>query len=283
MKSISQADLKGKRVLVRVDYNVPLNEQLEVTDATRIIRTKQTVNRIVEEGGIAILMSHLGRPKGAANDKMSLKHIVSKVSEVLGKSVTFLGDVLDADVEKKVAALKLFAVNLKLNNPGSIHREGIHIGILSEGFLNRLCIKSCGLVAKIDFVIIIYVAGFHFPCNHNWVSIAKSLFALGCFCAHGICPGGIVKVQKIPTGNFLVGVVGVTHADVVNQYGGIRSFEGFVRFYLHPFALALCFKAKCKHKRTAGLHFLKIPCSTAIGIAKAVAESYGNYILAIFK
>ena len=106
MKSISQADLKGKRVLVRVDYNVPLNEQLEVTDATRIIRTKQTVNRIVEEGGIAILMSHLGRPKGAANDKMSLRHIVSKVSEVLGKSVTFLGDVLDADVDKKVAALK---------------------------------------------------------------------------------------------------------------------------------------------------------------------------------
>ena len=106
MKSISQADLKGKRVLVRVDYNVPLNEQLEVTDATRIIRTKQTVNRIVEEGGIAILMSHLGRPKGAANDKMSLRHIVSKASEVLGKPVTFLGDVLDADVDKKVAALK---------------------------------------------------------------------------------------------------------------------------------------------------------------------------------
>ncbi len=106
MKSIDLAPLKGKKVLVRVDYNVPLNEQLEVTDTTRIVRTIATVKKIQDEGGIAILMSHLGRPKGVAADKFSLKHIVSKASEVLGTTVQFLGDVLDADVEKKVAALK---------------------------------------------------------------------------------------------------------------------------------------------------------------------------------
>ena len=80
MKSINEAQMKGKRVLVRVDYNVPLNEQFEVTDATRIIRTIDTVKKITSEGGIAILMSHLGRPKGVASDKFSLKHIVGKAS-----------------------------------------------------------------------------------------------------------------------------------------------------------------------------------------------------------
>ncbi len=106
MKSIDLADLKGKKVLVRVDYNVPLNENLEVTDATRIIRTIDTVKKITESGGTAILMSHLGRPKGEASDKFSLKNIVAKASEVLGAPVSFLGDVLDPETDKKVAALK---------------------------------------------------------------------------------------------------------------------------------------------------------------------------------
>lgn len=106
MKSIDQSNFSGKKVLIRVDYNVPLNEQFEVTDTTRIERTKETVATITGEGGIAILMSHLGRPKGEVNDKYSLRHIVSKTSEILGKEVVFLGDVLDAETEKKVAALK---------------------------------------------------------------------------------------------------------------------------------------------------------------------------------
>ena len=75
MKSINETNFNGKRVLVRVDYNVPLNDQFEVTDATRIERTIKTVNKITEDGGIAILMSHLGRPKGEPNEKFSLQHI----------------------------------------------------------------------------------------------------------------------------------------------------------------------------------------------------------------
>ena len=85
MKSIDQTNFNGKKVLIRVDYNVPLNEQFEVTDTTRIERTKETISNITEEGGIAILMSHLGRPKGEVNDKYSLKHIVKTASAILGK------------------------------------------------------------------------------------------------------------------------------------------------------------------------------------------------------
>ena len=76
MKLIDQVNLIGKKVLVRVDYNVPQNENLEITDKTRIIRTVATVKKIVNDKGIAILMSHLGRPKGKSNDTFSLKHII---------------------------------------------------------------------------------------------------------------------------------------------------------------------------------------------------------------
>ena len=106
MKSIDLAQMKGKKVLVRVDYNVPLNDKLEVVDDTRIARTIDTVKKIREEGGIAILMSHLGRPKGTPSDKFSLKNVVSKATEVLGTEVTFLGDVLDPETERKVSLLK---------------------------------------------------------------------------------------------------------------------------------------------------------------------------------
>ena len=106
MKSIDQTNFNGQKVLIRVDYNVPLNEQFEVTDTTRIERTKETISNITEEGGIAILMSHLGRPKGEVNEKYSLKHIVKTASAILGKEVHFLGDVLDAETPNKIAALK---------------------------------------------------------------------------------------------------------------------------------------------------------------------------------
>jgi len=106
MKSLDQASLAGKKILVRVDYNVPQNEQLQVTSVTRIKRTVETINKIINDGGIAILMSHLGRPKGEVNDTFSLKHILNAVCETLGKQVTFLGDVLDANIEEKISQLK---------------------------------------------------------------------------------------------------------------------------------------------------------------------------------
>lgn len=106
MKSIDQHNFNGKKVLIRVDYNVPLDDNFNVTDATRIIRTKETIAKILGDGGIAILMSHLGRPKGEVNDKYSLRHIVSKVSEELGQEVVFAGDVLSEDTAKTIAGLQ---------------------------------------------------------------------------------------------------------------------------------------------------------------------------------
>ena len=91
MKTLNDFDFKGKKALVRVDFNVPLDDDFSVTDATRIEAAKPTIDKILADGGSAILMSHLGRPKGK-DDKYSLKHIVDKVSQVLGAKVRFAAD-----------------------------------------------------------------------------------------------------------------------------------------------------------------------------------------------
>lgn len=106
MKSIDQHNFNGQKVLIRVDYNVPLDDNFNVTDATRIIRTKETIAKILGDGGVAVLMSHLGRPKGEVNDKYSLRHIVSKVSEELGQEVVFAGDVLSEEAATTIAGLQ---------------------------------------------------------------------------------------------------------------------------------------------------------------------------------
>lgn len=115
MKSIDQHNFNGKKVLIRVDYNVPLDDNFNVTDATRIIRTKETIAKILGDGGIAILMSHLGRPKGEVNDKYSLRHIVSKVSEELGQEVVFAGDVLSEEAATTIAGLQPGSIALLEN------------------------------------------------------------------------------------------------------------------------------------------------------------------------
>lgn len=104
MKTINDFNFNNKRAIIRVDFNVPLNDAFHVTDDNRIVAAKPTIDKIVNEGGIAILMSHLGRPKNGPEEKFSLKHIVSKVEEVLGRKVTFVNDSVGADVEAVVAA-----------------------------------------------------------------------------------------------------------------------------------------------------------------------------------
>lgn len=91
MKTIDNFNFKGKKALIRVDFNVPVNENFEVTDVTRIEAAKPTISKILNDGGSAILMTHFGRPKGK-DDKYSLSHIVKKVSEVLGVPVHFAAD-----------------------------------------------------------------------------------------------------------------------------------------------------------------------------------------------
>jgi len=105
MKTLSDINFKDKKAVIRVDFNVPLDENFNVTDANRIEAAKPTIDKILQEGGSVILMSHLGRPKGV-EEKYSLKHIVAKVSEVLGVEVKFVDDCIGEKAEQASADLK---------------------------------------------------------------------------------------------------------------------------------------------------------------------------------
>lgn len=105
MKTINDFDFANKKALIRVDFNVPLDEEFQVTDTTRIEAAKPTIIKILEDGGSAILMSHLGRPKGV-QEKFSLKHIIDKVSEVIGVHVKFVNDSIGEEVETAAQNLK---------------------------------------------------------------------------------------------------------------------------------------------------------------------------------
>lgn len=105
MKTLNDIDFNGKKALIRVDFNVPLDDNFKVTDDTRIEAAKPTIDKILKDGGSVILMSHLGRPKGK-EEKYSLKHIVDKTSEILGVKVKFVEDSIGAEVEKAATDLK---------------------------------------------------------------------------------------------------------------------------------------------------------------------------------
>ena len=105
MKTINDFNFQDKKALIRVDFNVPLNDKYEVTDATRIVSAKPTIIKILEDGGSCILMSHLGRPKGV-QDKFSLKHIINKIEDVLGVEVKFASNCVGAEAEEMANALE---------------------------------------------------------------------------------------------------------------------------------------------------------------------------------
>ncbi|HEX9252846.1 MAG TPA: phosphoglycerate kinase, partial [Ignavibacteriaceae bacterium] len=104
--SIDKVELKGKRVLVRVDFNVPLDENLNITDDIRITESLPTIKKIIADGGKAILMSHLGRPKGGPNPKYSLKPTAKKLSELLGNEVKLAPDCIGSETKAMVDAMK---------------------------------------------------------------------------------------------------------------------------------------------------------------------------------
>ena len=105
MKTLNDFNFLNKKALIRVDFNVPLNEHFEVTDATRIVSAKPTIIKILEDGGSCILMSHLGRPKGF-QDEFSLNHIAAKVEDILGVEVKFVKDCIGEEVQKAASSLK---------------------------------------------------------------------------------------------------------------------------------------------------------------------------------
>ena len=106
MKNIDSFNFKNRKVLVRVDFNVPLNEKFDITDTTRIDAAIPTINKILSGGGSAILMSHLGRPKEGREEKYSLRHTVSYLSKQLGKPVRFADDCIGNTASELAAALK---------------------------------------------------------------------------------------------------------------------------------------------------------------------------------
>ncbi len=106
MKTIDSFDFQDKKVLVRVDFNVPLNDQFEITDSTRIDAALPTIHKILEGGGAAILMSHLGRPKEGPEEKFSLKHLVPYLKEKTGTNIKFADDCIGESAFRLAGELK---------------------------------------------------------------------------------------------------------------------------------------------------------------------------------
>ena len=104
MQTLKNQDFSGRRVIVRVDFNVPLDSNFQVTDSTRIFAAKETIDFILNRGGCCVLISHLGRPKGEDAD-LSLSHISAKVEEILGATVSFFGDCIGPAAEEATAAV----------------------------------------------------------------------------------------------------------------------------------------------------------------------------------
>ena len=105
MKTLNDFNFNSKKAIIRVDFNVPLDDQYNVTDTTRIEAAKPTIDKILNDGGSVILMSHFGRPKGVES-KYSLKHILPAIKEVLGKDVKFSTDCIGDETEKAAASLQ---------------------------------------------------------------------------------------------------------------------------------------------------------------------------------
>ncbi|MEQ8323647.1 MAG: phosphoglycerate kinase [Vicingaceae bacterium] len=106
MNKFESFDFKGKRSLIRVDFNVPLDAQYRVADETRIKRAAPTVNHILDQGGSVVLMSHLGRPKGGYEEKYSLAHIIPNLRAILGREILFAEDCVGDAAAKISASLK---------------------------------------------------------------------------------------------------------------------------------------------------------------------------------
>ena len=106
MKTVNSINFLNKRAVIRVDFNVPLNDAYDVTDSTRIKAAIPTLKKILNDGGSIVLMSHLGRPKEGPTNKYSLKHIVAEVSKQLGTSILFADDCISDEAFLKSSALK---------------------------------------------------------------------------------------------------------------------------------------------------------------------------------
>jgi phosphoglycerate kinase len=167
MKTVDTFNFSGKKALIRVDFNVPLNDKYEITDDTRLKAVIPTINKIMKDGSSAILMSHLGRPKGGYEEKYSLKHLIPYLSKTFNTTVKFASDCIGQDAEKLSAELKpkeiLLLENLrfykeeekgdkafaeKLSKLGTVyvndafgtaHRAHASTAVIAEFFKDKVC------------------------------------------------------------------------------------------------------------------------------------------------
>ncbi|MCU0338941.1 MAG: phosphoglycerate kinase [Spirosomaceae bacterium] len=167
MKTIDSYNFSGKRALIRVDFNVPLNERFEITDDTRIQATLPTIRKVLADGGACILMSHLGRPKEGPTNKYSLKHLVNPLSVILGIPVKFADDCIGASAAEQAASLQageiLLLENLRFYKEeekgdaafaeklaqlgdvwvndafGTAHRAHASTAVMGQFFADRVC------------------------------------------------------------------------------------------------------------------------------------------------
>jgi phosphoglycerate kinase len=142
MKTINDFNFKDKKALVRVDFNVPQDDQLKVTDNTRIVAVRPTVEKILKDGRSVILMTHLGRPKGEVKNEFSLKNILDEVSAVLGQEVKFVEESIGEKAEKAAAELQpgeiLLLENLRFHNEEEKGDEGFaeQLSKLGDAYVN---------------------------------------------------------------------------------------------------------------------------------------------------
>ena len=140
--NIEQISFENKTALIRVDFNVPLNEAFEVTDSTRIQAAKDTVIHVLEHGGAVVLMSHLGRPDGQKHEKYSLKHIIDTASDILGVQVQFIeecvGDTAFAKADSLQPGEVLLVENLRFHSEETDGDEGFakQLSKLGDVYIN---------------------------------------------------------------------------------------------------------------------------------------------------
>ena len=132
MQTIDTYNFEGKRAIIRVDFNVPLDKDFNVTDDTRIRAAIPTIQKVLAGGGSVILMSHLGRPKKNNDEKYSLSHIISAVEARLGVKVLFAGDCMGEKAAEMAAALKPGEVLLLENLRFYAEEEGKPRGLAED-------------------------------------------------------------------------------------------------------------------------------------------------------
>ncbi|MBS2100792.1 phosphoglycerate kinase [Carboxylicivirga linearis] len=142
MAAIDSFNFAGKKAIIRVDFNVPLNDKFEITDDTRIRAAVPTIKKVLADGGAVILMSHLGRPKGEAKPEFSLKHIVAHLSSTLGVDVKMASDCIGDEVKAMASDLKggevLLLENLRFHNEETKGDEGFakQLSELADVYVN---------------------------------------------------------------------------------------------------------------------------------------------------